>query len=288
MKSTTSLRLLFSACLALGHFQSHAQDSVAQRTIYKHFLSFGIGPSFSTGKHSGSRIEQKASGLEYEEFVPTGYGQGLSLDFAYTYFLNKELGLEVNVSRLFGTAFKYQNIYHVEGENDELYKVQSQESFHAYLWKFGFSFVGRFNYAKVSPYFKIGPIVSTGNKLKRETNETYTEVSTGYKERGEYEVVNTGGTSIGFQSTLGLDIPIFDKEFLFIEVGYTGLAHDFKKYEITKANYNGQNVLPYMSADEKTGVYSDVISSSGDDELTFRAPMSSISVMVGLKMALGK
>lgn len=279
---------LFIACITLCHLQLHAQDTVGQRIIYKHFLSFGLGPSFSTGKHAGSRMEQKASGLEYEEFVPTGYGQGLSLNFAYAYFINKELGFEVNVSRLFGTAFQYQNIYYAEGENKEWYKVQSKESFNAYLWKFGFSFVGRFNYAKVSPYFKIGPILSTGNKLKRKTDETYTEVSSGYKETGEFETVNTGGTSVGFQSTLGIDIPIFDKEMVFVEVGYTGLSHDFKKYEITKANYNGQNMLPYMTADEKSGVYSDVISSSGTDELTFRAPLSSISVMVGLKMALGK
>lgn len=287
MKAKLKLRQFLIACAAMCYVQAYAQDVETKKVHSKHYLSFGLGPSFSTNKHAGFRVEQKSNGTEYQHFVPTGYGQGFSLNLNYTYLINKELGLDFNISRLFGSSFQYENIYYSQGTGFERYKVQSKESFKANVWKFGISFVGRFNYASVSPYFKVGPIISAGNRLKRETTETYTEVTTGHKENGDFEIVSTGGTSFGFQSTVGIDIPLFDKEKLFVELNYTGLSHDFEKYELTKATYNGQNALPYISTDDKKGVYAETVSSTSNDELTFRAPLSSLSIMIGFRVALG-
>jgi len=276
-------KVLFSIYLLTSSLLALSQE--VKPFYAKHYLTVSVGPSFKTATKQNYSIEQTTDGKEYHHNLDFGLGGGTTLALGYMYMFNKELGIELGYSHLFGSVTKFQNKYIVPN-NGDTYSLLQDNEYKSSINKFNLLLVGKITYQKISPYFKLGVIVSTGNKVTKKVTEDVTFVKTKNKAKGDFEYLNTGGTSFGFNSVLGIDVPITKVGFFFVELNYTALAHSFEKWETKKSLIDGKDNMSTLSSAQRGGYYSETQPSNYSYNLTWKPSLSSFSVMIGLKFAL--
>ena len=241
------------------------------------YLRAGTGYAFAAASGSYSQYSNNSSG-ETEKLVHFSYGKGINSQIAIGRMFTEHFGIELGIGYLKGlkTEFNDTDVYNGETET---YTTEHRANMFSLLP----AVVLRGGGERVVPYGRFGVIAGS---VKGITTYESGYVSETYK----HEIEETGGITFGFTAALGVQIPVSEKFSLFAEGNLMQLAWAPKEGKVTKASYNGENVLDLLDDEEKEVKYVDEITydySSGGNienkELRAKRPMSNAGLSIGVQ-----
>lgn len=219
----------------------------------------------------------ESSAFFTDEQVYVSLGKGFNLGGTVGYMFNDNLGLELGVNYLFGSESKAKDIY-LDGTTD--YLMSSN------MIRLNPSLILAAGMEKVDPYAKFGMIVGSGN------------IDYSIKESIEGDVAEQtltmdGGLAYGLNSSFGLLFKKSEPISFFTELSMINMSYAPVRGEITEATYNGRDVLPSLTTNEKKFEYLDKIIYTGslprDSEptqsLKVNYPFGSWGINAGIRLS---
>jgi len=222
------------------------------------------------------------------ENVKGSYGSGLNFGIHGGYMFDNTFGLELGAKYLFGNKYTFTdnsilspNV--TDNFEDKIYG-RSLMLVPAILIEFG--------EARIRFFIKGGAPFGIMNKITDKSTETFSSPGTTDVRLRTFEY--TKGLSIGFTSTLGMEIPLGTNSFFTIEATNDYINWAPKKGAYTEATLNGADELASMTTDEKQFEFVDKVDqtmntsdSQPTQELRFYFPMNSFGIAVGMHFAFG-
>ena len=203
--------------------------------------------------------------------VTGSFGNGMTIGANAGIMLTKSFGAELGLSYLHGSSI---SIPTTNGNTD----LQSQ------FIQAKPSIILMADLLKIKPYAKFGMNIAKGN-IKGKSNIT-SGSNISYQES---EL--SGGLAIGFQSSLGIQLPIGPKLAAFGELNYQLMSYAPSEGKITKATTNGIDNLSSMTTRDINTVfvesYDTSVSSSSTEprkQLKQYYNMNSVGLNVGMKI----
>lgn len=237
---------------------------------YNLMMSSGNLPNFYS-------IKSTSSTDTYEQ-IDVSLGKGLNFGGGLGYMFNKHLGAELCFSYLIGGKSKAQDIY-PGGKTD--YTLSAK------MFRLNPTLVVTSGFEKVNPYAKIGLIIGSGSVIEETVDYDGGDVTT-------FLLKMNGGIALGGNAGLGLLFKLRKNVFLFSEVNMINLSFAPKKGKITKATYNGMDVLGDLTTSEKEIEYVESFTESNSPQpdsqpskgLKTKLPFGSAGIQLGIRFNL--
>lgn len=227
--------------------------------------------SEDTYSYNGTAEVDKTKGI-YGSF-----GSGVSAHLAVGGTISGNLGYDVEFGYLLGKKYTGKSTYEYFGDVDRDKTTMYSRSF-----QFAPSLSFTAGTGSIQPYTRIGPVLAI-TKLTGENNsfDTYNNST----ETMEIEL--TGGLSVGFKGALGVTFNADKNLQFFAEASFISLSYAPKEREITKATYNGTDVLESIPEEfRKVKLKDNVDRNQDSQELKDKYSMGSIGLQVGVKFSL--
>jgi len=219
--------------------------------------------------------------------VVGSFGSGLNFNFAVGYKFNNNFIFDLNVQYLSGHKFETSNIY-----NDLGSLPGTERSIHAISGK-GFLFnpalIFSAGFGKAAPYGRIGLVLSSPSITD---NESYYYDLDGVDQYERIWVYNKG-MAFGYSVGVGMNWKLNEKLDIYTEANFIGMTYYPDKGEMTKYNYNGNDMLPNVYVVDKQILFEKTYDpqASYDPakpkvEPLRSYPFSSASIEVGVRFAI--
>lgn len=260
----------------------------------KLYLGFGTSYHFSAAQNWIGNSNYTSSNGQVTTKRNKGegsLGRGVQLDGFAGYRLNNNLSLELGLAYLYG--FKNESVYSSSNTTySNYYKDQMQAQSLRLLPGLKFSS----GEGQLKPYARAGILLGLISKLESnsESNSQYFgSFPSSSSEETTFEA--SGGLSLGFAGSLGLDIKLSESVNFFSEIQMISHSWAPKKGVYTKYTEDGVDVLPNMSINEKETEFVDEYSydsnapsdpNQPEKELKMFLPFSSVGLRVGLSFTL--
>jgi len=247
------------------------------------YINFNSGYGFKAGAeyidyYNFQNSVRGTTSITYEQ-VFVSLGQGVNFDGSLGFMLNKNIGMELGLSYLFGTKNKAKKEYN-DGYTD--YSLSSD------MLRIIPSLVISSDANGLNPYAKLGLVVGKGSILYEYIDNDDGDITT-LKQK------LYGGTALGIKSAIGLSFSLQDNLSLFSEVQMINMSYSPLKGTIIEATENGQDQLPEMSVRDKEIVFLDTYTwnllefppdTQPREELKQRFPFGSVGLNFGLRLSL--
>lgn len=192
------------------------------------------------------------------------------------YMFNDNLGLELGVNYLFGAESSAKDVY-LDGTTD--YSMSSK------MFRLNPSLILAAGMQKIDPYAKLGMIVGSGS-----IDYSIEESIDG--DVAEQILTMDGGLAYGLNTSFGLLFKKSGPITFFTEFSMINMSYAPVKGEIIEATYNGRDVLPSLTTNEKKFEYLDKIIYTGslprDSEptqsLKVNYPFGSWGINTGIRL----
>jgi len=251
---------------------------------------FAQGPYLKI--HDGYGLKMSSQNISYYDFwsltvssqtynakqIYVSLGKGLNFGGAIGYMFTKNIGAELGITYLIGGKNKAQDKSQYTDETKD-YTLSSK------MLRINPSFILSSDFKNIEPYAKFGILFGYGS-IKYEYNyNSYGDV--------QYwtETLN-GAIAIGLNAGVGLSYKLNSHLSLFGEIIMVNLSYAPTNGKITKATYDGTDVLPYYTTSEKETIFVDSYTSDGTSDTTQPAktlkqkfPFGSIGFNAGLKFS---
>lgn len=229
------------------------------------YFNAGLGYNFPAG--SGIiAVHQNTGNMENRY---GSYGEGLIGAIGIGYMFSKNIGGELGFSILPGKTFDYS--YTSSGFYSEYTNIGKMKRLVPALK----ITVG----SKLMPYAKIGLVLG----INHEINMTNTQVLSHQTDIFTNRL--SGGISIGFMNTIGVDISANEKVSLYVEVMMIDQSWAPEKNEYTKSIVNNVLGSQYHSG---TINYVDNVTSYQSEKLKEFFPFGSFGINAGVKLTFWK
>ena len=240
----------------------------------KLFVRAGLGYAFPSGSQAIGLNTKDPNTISAQN---GSFGTGLNGELGIGYMFNKNIGLGLDISYLFGS----NNLSKDDRGNDKS-KQEVSGSALAFTPNIVLSTAME---GKIVPYAKAGFVIASASVKNVQTG------TAGSIYVLESEV--SGGMALGFKGAMGVNFAINDKVSIYGELAYTGMSYRPAKMVVTKATENGINVLPNFSVKDKETTYSTEVdntasspSSSPRRSITPVLPFSSLGLNFGVMINL--
>ena len=260
-------KIFFTLTMAFGLFAGTA-------SAQKLFVRAGLGYAFPSGSQTigGNTKDPNISSAKNGSL-----GTGFNGELGIGYMFNKNVGLGLDISYLFGS----KNLSKDDRGNSKSTQEVSGNAL-AFTPNIVLSTAME---GKIVPYAKAGLVIASASA---------TIVRTGTAGSIFLEETKvTGGMALGFKGAMGVNFAINPKISVYGELAYTGMSYRPAKAVITKATVSGIDVLPGFSVKDKETIFSTEVdnssaspSSSPRKEVTPVLPFSSLGLNFGLMFNL--
>jgi len=240
-------------------------------------INAGYGLMMSSGNLPYFYSETRSGNSNTLKQVNLSLGKGVNFGGAFGYMFNKNIGAELGVSYLLGGKSKSQFIYQ-GGKTD--YTLSAK------MLRINPSIVVESGLNGINPYAKIGLIIGTGSV----THET---MDNGGGDILRVLVKMNGGIAIGGNAGFGVLFDISKRISFISEINMTNLSYAPTKGKVTKATYNGMDVLSDMTTSEKEIEFVDSYTESNtpppdsqpSKDLKSKLPFGSIGINLGMRFS---
>ena len=244
------------------------------------YVNINAGYGFAMGSQNFPGFNNSTSGNNSftNEQVNVSLGKGLNVGGAFGYMFNKNIGAELGLSYLIGAKTKAKDEY-MGGTTD--YSISSR------MLRINPTLVIASGLEKINPYAKFGFIIGSGAaRVEYKDND-----------EGDIEIMKmkmNGGLAFGVSSSVGALFSLSDKMSFFGEITMVNMSYATTKGMITEASYNGADLLPDMTTNEKETEYvksytRDFNNQPSDaepsTELREKLPFGSLGINFGLKIS---
>ncbi|NNJ55103.1 MAG: outer membrane beta-barrel protein [Bacteroidia bacterium] len=258
--------------------------------------AFGINKTSMLENYSESYNYDTEKGNGTSDFLSYSLGEGLNLGGALGYMVNENLGFEVGVnytkSKSFEGSYKAEE---TSPDYDYNYLYEDKSYVQSTMTRITPAVIYQVNNNKASPYAKFGLAIGMGSITFTETeSEEENDGTDNYKSSGSYVAKASGGISIGFNSTLGVALPVSKNISVFGEVSITNLSFAPNEREVTEAKWDGEDYLSDLSVNDKNTEYVDEYTTGTYNEDVPRTELkqpyafSNAAVNIGVKFSLNK
>jgi len=284
MKKT--ILFLSIALLILSH------KSKAQNAYFKFAVGYGLPSGSQTLTTQNNSTTTQTGGntvtTSTDKAIRGSYGSGLNLGVSFGKLLSKNIGYDLTVGYLIGK--KYESSSSSTG-----FGQTSNTSSNMYSRSVSLTpslFIVASDH-KLKPYIKGGLVVAL-NTLKG----GLTSSSSGSANGTELALEYTGGISLGFKGSVGIEFSPIKKTSFFADLAFTSMSYYPKKGEITKYYQDGVDRLSTLTTHDRQTDYSDQItdiyssnSSTNPNEPTHSLsqglPFGAIGLQFGVRINLG-
>jgi len=250
----------------IAHQFIHAQEGF--------YAGFQAGYGFPAGPRTRG-INQNNNTVKA---INGSFNHGLNLGLNLGYNFNKHCGADLGMNYLMGSPLKTTS---TSGSNNSVSELKANFIF------IQPSLTLSAGLDKFNPYVKLGPSIGLGS-FKEAATET------GGYGNSYREVKYFRGIALGIRSAIGANYKLTNKLHLNLELWNVYMSYAPSKGEITKATYNGQNVLGMMDIRDKKTDFVDSYDRSvfsppnePSKELKTSFPLSAIGLNIGLRFYFG-
>lgn len=237
----------------------------------------------------------------YEDFeaVNTSMGKGININMTAGYQINNNFGFEISSSYLKSQPVEFEYVINFA-------PYYTGANIDRYIWKSNVititpSFVSSIQAGKIETFLKGGIVLGFVSLVQE--NEYLTIKAFGgntYNTIREYN----GKMSVGFNTSLGIGITLYENLSFFGEISLTNLSYSPASSEVTLYEVDGKDSLSRLSVYDKKSEYvdkgtytysvdtsdfsliEDIDKSSPAKYLSFILPYNSIGINLGLKYRL--
>lgn len=253
--------------------------SIAQKGFYVNSntaYNFGLAPISLSANYYPGKIES----------VHGSFGKGLDIGIGGGYRFSNNIAADVNFCYLIGSEIDFKDASNTSTPAEtEILKGRTYRLIPAIKISSG---------EKFKPYTKIGLVIGLGNKLIDESVR-YNYLWSGGTDKIEETTVFSGGISLGFKGSIGVDYSINDKLGLFAEVNFISQSWAPKKNTTTAYLVNGEDKLATLDKRDKETEFVDsydpnatIQPNEANKSLKIYLPFSSWGINVGIKYTFGK
>jgi hypothetical protein len=241
-------------------------------------INAGYGVAMGSQNIAGFNNSTSGNNSFSVEQVNISLGKGLNVGGAFGYMFNKNIGAELGLSYLIGGKSKVKDEY-IGGTTDF--------SISARMFRINPTVVIASGLDKINPYAKFGFILGSGSaRVEYKDNDD-----------GDIEIFKmkmNGGFAFGVNSSIGALFNLSDKMSFFGEINMVNMSYAPTKGIVTEASYNGADLLPDMTTNEKETEYVKTYTqnsnnppsdSEPDKQLKEKLPFGSLGINFGLKIS---
>ncbi|MBK0401960.1 outer membrane beta-barrel protein [Adhaeribacter sp. BT258] len=274
--------IVLAVALAGGLFLAQS-EAKAQGAYVKLGGAYNFGVASERNYNETATQTNSQTGSTYNvsyEKVNVNYGKGITAGGTVGYMFNEHVGAELGIGYLIGGKNELKDIRTNNG-NSESY--ESEVSSRMLLLQP--ALVISAGMEGINPYARLGLVAAKGSV-------TGTDINMGDGDKYEQETKLSGGWGLGLQAGLGVEFKMSDNMAFFSEVTMNNLSYSPDKAEVTKASYNGKDVLGEFTTNDKETEFVDDYSFNSNDQPSdsepdksskFNMPFSSVGVGVGIK-----
>ncbi len=241
-----------------------------------------IARSYTTSYQS--QVQSYGSTTYTQRVKPVSLGQGGDIYLSFDWFSKTDIGGGVRIIGFFGASFTQ---YVEQTNNGDRYQYDiSQRGLAGQLIPH-LSFRHEFN--KITPIFEVGMLVGV-NAIKETTNGTYNSSS-----HMTTTVWEKGGVSLGFYSSLGIQIKLSKRVSFSLAAVCTASSYSPTNWERTTYVVNGTDQLSQLQPADRYGNYVKEINTgtiqsptSPRQSLRYSAPFSNVGLNVGFAFLFAK
>src|SRR6056297_436541 len=205
---------------------------------------YGLGTSKTSVENYGFTNYTSNPDSYTSEQIFLSLGSGITVNGAFGFMFNENLGAEVGVSYLLGSETEAEDIYS-SGDGVSTYTISSN------MLRVAPSLVFSTNMGGFRPYAKFGVLIGKG------TIDFANEYTSSTGDESITEVELKGGMSFGLNAAVGALFTLSDNMSLFGEINMDNMNYSPTEGEVTKATYNGESQLDNMTTREKEIEYVD-------------------------------
>lgn len=270
------------------------------------YIGASTGYAFGVNKQSGivqnrdalviDTLQVSYTKINYTD-VPLSLGNGFSIGGIAGYMFNENIGVEIGASYLYGgkTKVSFNQESYGRDTNGVIYHLYSEgeTNWYSRMTRVSSSLILSLNSEKFNPYAKFGIVLGFGSFY--EDSEWKSPTSDGSGTTSTLKKKYSGGPSVGFATSMGIDYNLSEKLTIFGELNYLGMSYTPQKSEIIKLERNGVDELSSLYTSAKNIEYVDSIDSDemyiwGMDvpskKLKTSYPFSSLGLNFGVKFNL--
>lgn len=231
--------------------------------------------------------------IQENQIVKGSYTSGMTASGTAGYMLTEIIALEINLSYSAGKQFRSSAI-HQDIIDDQIINTSDASTVSrakTFIIAPSISLTALKD-SKLSPFISAGPAISFSNLESNYERASDFADQQSSKRHEKY----SGGISIGFRSTIGLELKLNDRLSLFSEAAILVLSYYPREKETTKYEVNDEDLLSTLSESERRTIFvksyhSDTrtgadASTRPSKELKSSFEMNSIAVLTGLKISL--
>ena len=270
------------ALLAMSMTSMNAQENGL-------YLSLNSGYNFAAGTQKGavsnsSTVGTGSNTVSTTENIALSYGKGLNVGGAIGYMFNKNVGAELGFDYLIGGKTSGTTNNTSTGS-----VTKTDNDFSAKMLQIVPSLVIAAGMEGVNPYAKFGFVIGSA---KITENETKVQTSGGITGTTELTTETETNTGFGFKGAVGAMFTVNPNISIFAELTSINMSQSLKSSTITKATFNGADVLATGNTSQKETVYEDTLTTNSSAPATpnspsraaaVSVPFSSFGINVGLK-----
>ena len=270
------------ALLAMSMTSMNAQENGL-------YVSLNGGYNFAAGTEKGivnnfTSVTTSSSNVTTSENIALSYGKGLNVGGAIGYMFNKNVGAELAFDYLIGGKTSGTSSTTSAGGVNKVDK-----DFSAKMLQIVPSVVISAGMEGINPYAKFGLIIGSA---KLTENTTDVDINGGTTDTTELTKETETNTGFGFKGAVGAMFTVNTNISIFAELTSVNMSQILKSSSITKATFNGVDVLATGNTSQKETVYEDNLSTlspipatpnSPKREVATTVPFSSFGINVGLK-----
>ena len=285
--------IYITVLLITTHFTAQAQT--AYLSLYSGY-AVGVNKTSMLANYSESYNYDTDQGSASYSFLDYSLGQGVNLGGALGVMINENLGFEVGVNHTKSKAFEGSDKGEEKSPNyDYSYSYENKSVVEGTMTRITPSIIYQVNNDKISPYMKFGVALGIGSI---QTTESYLEEekdgSSVYSYKASQVEKASEGISIGFNSTIGVSVPVSKNISVFGEASITNLNFAPNKSEVIEAKEDGQSYLEDLSVRDKNTEYHDKYTTEPYNEDVARKELkepyafSNAAFNIGVKFSLQK
>lgn len=263
-----------------------ANNEIIGLNQYRKALHLGVAYTGATGTEDFSQQQQERTQTTYL-FKSGSWGKGIHLKMGYSYKVHPNLGLGIEGAGFIGINSDLKNQYYEDSASETTFQVLS---YRATNWRV-MPYV-QFDVPvnrDAALYAKLGYVLGVG-KMRFTSEETIYTTSGTYDAIYKYE--RSGGALHGTSMALGYRFKVDDDLSFFAELNVSTLKQKVKQDQMTKAEFEGVDVLADVKKYYTTTYYVDELVvpaksqkpnlDEADTALAYQAVHNSVGVQVGI------
>lgn len=222
-----------------------SSGSIFSQDFYvKLHSGYGIGTS-TQNVYDYSRIEGTQGAYTIDQKAKSySFGNGMYYSANFGYFINPNIGFDLELQYLGGASVSYKNYYSLAAgkETDSF-----ENSGSAYM--ISPSVLLRTNISLFKPYLKLGPVFSFASITNKINFDLLDNNNT--RILASQELLKDGGMAIGLKAALGVSYEILKGTDIFFELSDINISYAPEKGETKKFIVNGVDQLSRTNANFK-------------------------------------